>query len=270
LLQSSPKHSKNQALAGLDRTILNQTRLDPQNAGLGSHLERTLQAPEVAEIDLILAGGRIAGSGKLHHNSLLTLLHGGDELNHAVEFLVLFISGLGEKKTIAVLSAAAGNNLQRLIASPDLPAWSPARLSKVAKSALRRVFSSSRALICCGESFLCRTLDAQAAFARIRHLARALQFGFLSGQALAHFGDFMFAGDLVKAGKLPSGVVNPAGQRQRHAGRRTTMASARQYHGKCVRIATRGAEMPKRPRSRRSVRARRELAKGLNIRRDQT
>jgi hypothetical protein len=57
------RRSKNDALAGLDRTILNQTRLDPQNAGLGGHLEHALQAPEVAEIHLILAGGGIAAAG---------------------------------------------------------------------------------------------------------------------------------------------------------------------------------------------------------------
>jgi len=98
--------------AGLDRAILDQARFDTQNPGLCGHLERAFQTPEVAKIDLILAGGRIPGGGEQHHNSLLALLHGGDQLDHAIEFLVFFIAGLCQKKAIAILPAAAGKNLQ--------------------------------------------------------------------------------------------------------------------------------------------------------------
>ena len=83
-------------------------------------------------------------------------------------------------------------------------------------------------------------------------------------------GQFKSNRDLMKVPDIPESVVKGLKGKLAYSGASTITESARQYHGRWVRTATRGAEMPKRPRSRLSVRARRELAKDPNIRRDQT
>lgn len=61
-------------------------------------MKAAFEPPKMAKAHAKLAGGRIIGGGNLNHSSLLAPLHNCRQLNHSIEFLVFFVTRVGQKE----------------------------------------------------------------------------------------------------------------------------------------------------------------------------